>query len=215
MTHRGGGRVAIKICGVTRAEDAVVCVDAGADAIGVNLIPTSARFVTREEARAVQRAVAGRIPVVAVVADPSIDALRELGLAFDGVQLHGDEPPELVASLLPRAYKAVRIATAEDVAAADAYPGERLLADARVQGMLGGTGRTFDWSLVRELAARRQLWLAGGLTQDNVGAAIATARPFAVDVASGVEREGEPRRKDARRVLDFIAAVRAAEARLR
>jgi len=203
----------IKICGITNPEDALACIEAGADAIGLNLIPTSKRYVTPEETRAVLRAVAAAAPkmlTVAVVADLTLARMFELQHEFGCLQLHGNEPPWQLEALLPHAYKAVRIGDAEDVASAANFPGEHLLADAKVAGALGGTGTVFDWSLVQELARARKLTLAGGLDATNVHEAISNVRPYAVDVASGVELVGNPRRKDSTRIRDFVREVKRA-----
>jgi phosphoribosylanthranilate isomerase len=202
----------IKICGVVRVEDAVACVDAGASAIGVNLIGASKRAVSPERAREIAAAVGDRAEVILVVANMDAENLvrlrEETGVAW--LQLHGDEGPELVASLLPRAFKAVRITGDDDVRRAAAYPGEHLLVDSKSEAALGGTGKTFDWLLVRDLAGTRKLTLAGGLTPENVGQAIRVVRPYRVDVASGVELAGKPREKDLGRVRAFIEAARNA-----
>jgi phosphoribosylanthranilate isomerase len=201
----------IKICGITSVEDALAAVEAGADAIGVNLVPSSRRVVTLAEAAEIAKA-AKRVRVVAVVANASVEALaalrREIGV--DWLQLHGAEPPEDVRALLPDAYKAIAIETPDDVALADAYPGDLLLVDTKVPGALGGTGRSFDWTLVSELAKRRKLVLAGGLAPDNVARAIALVRPYGVDVASGVELPEDARHKDAARMRSFIDNARRA-----
>ncbi len=137
---------------------------AGADAIGLNLIATSKRCVSLEVARSLHEAAAGRVEVIAVVADLPLEELlrvrHETGI--DWLQLHGHEPNEALLPLLPEAYKAVPIATAKDVEHASAFAGERLLTDAKVEGALGGTGQRFDWDLVRALATKRRLILAGG-----------------------------------------------------
>ena len=208
--------VHVKICGVTNVDDAMLCVEAGASAIGVNLVPASPRCVEPRRARSITRAVKSSALVVAVVADLDSAAIREL-VAYIGcgcVQLHGNETPETLLPLLPHAYKAVRIATVDDVTAARCYPGEFLLVDAKVPGVLGGSGIPFDWSLVRALSEERKILVAGGLTPENVGDAIRAVRPHSVDVASGVERDREPRAKDPDKVRAFIdrahAAARAA-----
>ncbi len=201
----------VKVCGVTSIEDARGCVAAGVRSIGLNFVPTSPRFVDRALARRIVESLPSSIVTVAVVADLPRDELAAL-LSETGIrclQLHGEEPPELVAAFLPHAYKALRVADARDVARADDYPGDYLLVDARIEGKLGGTGARVDPSLVAPLAARRRLALAGGLTPENVADAIAAVRPFAVDVASGVERPGDPRRKSLDAVRAFVAAVRA------
>lgn len=202
--------VHVKICGVTSVEDALACVDAGASSIGVNFIPSSPRRVSAKTARAISIAVGERALVVGVVADLELDAMRALkdDALLGCLQLHGDERPDVVAALLPHAYKALRIATEWDVARAGLYPGVYILVDAKVKGALGGTGRVFDWDLVRDLATARRLTLAGGLTPENVASAVRAVRPFSVDVASGVEA-GSPGKKDLSRVRDFIAAARS------
>lgn len=211
----------VKICGVTRVDDAIACVRAGATSIGLNFVRSSPRFIDDETARAIVRAIDDSALVVGVFARPAPvddDALRveiaalerardDLGLGC--LQLHGDEPPALVEALLPHAYKAVRVADAADVADALRYPGAYLLVDAKVAGALGGTGIRAPIDLARELAEQRRLTLAGGLRPDNVADAIAAVRPFCVDVASGVEREGDPRRKSIELVEAFVDAARS------
>lgn len=198
----------VKVCGVTTVQQAVACADLGADAVGVNFVASSSRRVEEHLARAVVDAVGQRTLVVAVVAGMTVEAMRAL-VERTGVgclQLHGDEPPADVAALLPHAYKAVRIATAGDVAVAEAMPGDYVMVDAKVPGVLGGTGHTFDWGLVAALARRRRLVLAGGLTPENVHAAVERVQPWCVDVASGVE--SAPGVKDLGRVRAFIEAAR-------
>jgi phosphoribosylanthranilate isomerase len=200
----------IKICGVTTVEQALACAAAGADALGVNFVPTSPRRVDNARARAIVEAIGGKALVVGVVAGldvPRMRALRE-ETRVGCLQLHGDESPADVEALLPHAYKAVRVASPVDVARAEAMPGEFVMADAKAGSALGGTGRTFDWSLVVRLAERRRLVLAGGLTPENVAAAVEQVRPWCVDVASGVE--SAPGIKDMERVHAFVRAVRNA-----
>ncbi len=200
----------IKICGVTSADQAVACVEAGADAIGVNFVASSARRIDEDVARGIVRAVQAQALVVGVVADRTVDAMRALRerTGIGCLQLHGDEPSSDVIALLPHAYKAVRVAADEDVSLADATPGEYVMVDAKVSGALGGTGRAFDWGLVVGLAKRRRLVLAGGLTPENVATAIRQVRPWCVDVASGVETS--PGTKDMARVRAFVEAVHGA-----
>jgi phosphoribosylanthranilate isomerase len=204
----GAPAVRTKICGVTSVEQALACVALGADAIGVNLIAASPRHTSAETAKAIALAVGARALVVAVVADMTVDAMRALqeSTRVGCLQLHGNEPPEVVSALLPHAYKAVRIGTEADVASADAMPGEYVLVDAKVEGLLGGTGARVDPALVTGLAKRRRVVLAGGLTPENVAQAVDVVRPYCVDVASGVERS--PGVKDLARVEAFLAAVR-------
>ncbi len=203
--------VLIKICGITSIDDAEACLGFGVDVIGINLVPESPRAVNVSEARRIADHVGERARLVLVVANRSAGELRGLRerTGIDWLQLHGDEPAELVESVLPHAYKAVRIGGAEDVENARRQPGDWLLVDAKVPGQLGGTGKTPPLELVEPLARERKLILAGGLHPDNVADAIATVRPFGVDVASGVEHPGEPRRKDPARIEAFVRAVRS------
>jgi len=202
--------VRVKICGITTLEQAWACVELGVDAIGVNLVDSSPRRVDETFARKISHELGHRVLVVAVVADRSVAAMRAIREAtgVGCLQLHGDEPPADVSALLPHAYKAVRVGGPADVAAADAMPGEYVMVDARVEGALGGTGRTVDWALVAPLATRRKLVLAGGLTSENVRQAVAAVHPWCVDVASGVETA--PGVKEMRRVAAFVRAAREA-----
>ena len=201
--------VRVKVCGVTSVAQAVACVDAGVDSVGVNLVESSPRRVDEGVAAAIAREVGGRALVVAVVAGRSVEEMRAIKerTGVGCLQLHGDESADDVRALLPHAYKAVRIAGPADVAVAEAMPGEYVMVDAKVPGVLGGSGHTFDWSLVAELGKRRKLVLAGGLTPDNVARAVQMARPWCVDVASGVE--SAPGVKEAALVRAFVAAARS------
>jgi phosphoribosylanthranilate isomerase len=205
--------VHVKICGITNVDDALAAADAGASAIGLNFVPASPRCIHDENvARDIVAAIAAskaKVLVVGVVADlPLAEMIAQrdrVGLGC--LQLHGDEPNASLLALLPHAYKAVRIRDANDVAHARAFGGEHLLVDAFVPGTLGGTGKQVDFALVAPLAKERKLTLAGGLTKDNVGAAIAAVHPFCVDVASGVE--SSPGKKDHALVRAFISAARS------
>ena len=161
-------------------------------------------------AREIAESVQGRALVVGVFVDASYETIAqtvgEVGLGC--VQLHGDEPPELLARLLPHAYKAVRVRDERSIAQARRYAGEHLLLDAYVPGEAGGTGKTFAWPLATALAKERKVTLAGGLTPANVAQAIAAVGPYAVDVASGVE--SAPGLKDAARVHAFVATAKPA-----
>ncbi|HEY4102437.1 MAG TPA: phosphoribosylanthranilate isomerase [Polyangiaceae bacterium] len=204
----------VKICGITNVEDALLALDAGADALGLNFVPASKRVIDLATAAHISDAVGDRVELVLVVANRTAHELEELRAAsgIRWLQLHGAESAEELELLLPNAYKAVAIASAEDVARAGEYGGTRLLVDAKVPGELGGTGARFDWSLALPLSKRRDLIVAGGLTPDNVGEAMRVLTPFGVDVASGVEMRGNPRAKDPEKLRAFVTAVRAADA---
>lgn len=205
----------VKVCGITHIDDALAALDAGADLLGFNCIPSSRRHLAGEEvARIVERvrAAAPSVECVAVVADLTTERARALlvELGVHALQLHGDESPTALAALGPRAFKAVRIGDAADAERAAGYGGDRLLVDAKVPGQLGGTGRCIDWVLVAPLARARRMILAGGLTPENVERAIEAVQPWGVDVASGVERDTDARRKDPDKLRRFVAAARAA-----
>jgi phosphoribosylanthranilate isomerase len=202
----------VKICGVTSAKDAAMAADLGADAIGVNFWPGSKRYVDPADAAPILAAIpAGVLKVGVFVNEPEEEiAFRMDDLGLDRVQLHGDERPGDYLHLEPsKLIRAVRVRDAASFAAAAGWKPSLWLYDAFVDGF-GGGGVPAPWSLIAQ-QARRPFLLAGGLTPDNVAAAIAATHPDGVDVASGVERSpGSPRMKDPAKVAAFIAAVRAA-----
>jgi phosphoribosylanthranilate isomerase len=211
-THpqRSAAPTHVKVCGVTTVADAIGCAHLGASAIGLNFVPSSPRKVTVERAIEIVAGLRDRnVLIVGVVADLDVEAMRALvrDVGLGCLQLHGSESADTLAALLPHAYKAVRVGNAGDVTAARAFPGDHILVDAKVGGALGGTGSTFDWSLVKELASERRLTLAGGLRPENVARAVREVMPYCVDVASGVERE--PGIKDLDAVRAFIENARS------
>jgi len=210
---RGSGRVAVKVCGITSAEDARAAVAAGADAVGFVFWPRSPRAVDPDKARMIAGSLPPFVLRVGVFVDAPAEHMRAIAdeVGLDMVQLHGNEPPEAVRVAPRRAVKAVRVGPGFRPEDALRYDGTAaaLLLDTRVDGddTPGGTGRTFDWSLVRPVREGTSfLVLAGGLTPDNVADAIAAVRPDAVDVSSGVE--SAPGRKDPAKVRAFVEAVR-------
>jgi phosphoribosylanthranilate isomerase len=205
-----------KICGVTALADLSGIEALGADAVGFNLIPSSRRVVSVEQAAALARATK-RVERIGVVADLTLDELENVfrRTGVDKLQLHGSESPEYFAEAMRRlgdvVYQAIRVATAADVTRSASYGGDRILVDAKLDGQLGGTGHAFDWTLVADLARQRRMILAGGLTDENVQRAVLAVRPFGVDVASGVEMEGRPGVKDLSKVARFVLAAQGAE----
>jgi phosphoribosylanthranilate isomerase len=196
----------VKICGVTRLEDALQAARLGADALGFNFWPGSKRFLAPAAARSiVERLPPFVTPVGVFVNQPEAEirrAAEESGVRV--LQLHGDEPPELCARLPLPVVKAVRVGGALPLDALRAYPVAAFLLDAPSAGY-GGSGATFDWSLAEGVAGLGPLILAGGLTPENVAAAVRRVRPYAVDVASGVE--SAPGVKDVSKMTRFIAAA--------
>ena len=220
---RGGasGRVRVKICGLTHPEDAAEAVALGADALGLNFYPGSPRCLDPVRDAGWLRELAGVVPRVAVLVNPArteIDRLLAENLV-DSVQLHGDEDPEfcrlLAGAGVPFA-KALRVRGEETLRMAGSFHTGWLVLDAFDPQAYGGTGKTADWTLaarcVREGKANGyEVVLSGGLHPGNVVRAVELVRPFAVDVASGVEKSGDRRRKDRSRMEAFLSEVRSAE----
>ena len=214
------GMFRIKICGVTRPEDAAHAVACGAEAIGINFFPGSPRFVTEEAAREIVGAVGSRAEIVGVFVNEAPETIVALcgRLGILSVQLHGDEPAGDAFRVPLWRMKAVHADRAADHPALLAYPCEAFLLDAGGRGAYGGTGRELAWGELGERfpgiagepgpgAARKPWFLAGGLTPSNVERAILAARPYGVDVASGVE--SSPGRKDPGKVKAFIERAKA------
>jgi phosphoribosylanthranilate isomerase len=202
--------VEVKVCGLTSVDDAARCAELGVDALGLNFWSGSPRSTDIATARDIVRATAGRVELVGVFVDATLAEVTEImeETGVEWAQLHGNETPEMVAALLPRAYKAIGVKDGSAIALARTFPGEHLLVDASVPGIPGGTGRTFDWAIAETIARERTLTLAGGLTPENVADAVRTVRPFRVDVASGVE--SSPGKKDPDLVRAFVAAAKSA-----
>lgn len=200
-----------KICGITRIEDALAAVEAGADAIGLVFYGKSPRAVSIEQAAVILQALPPFVTSVGLFVDMPRDELQQLlqRLPLDLLQFHGDESPADCEGHGRPYIKALRVRPGEDVAAAMApYSGARgILLDTFVEGVPGGTGASFDWSLVPENAAK-PIILAGGLDAGNVATAIRQVRPYAVDVSGGVEASKGI--KDAGKIRAFVRAVRDA-----
>jgi len=212
-----GGRLFVKICGITSPADARVAVDAGADALGFVFWFMSPRRVDAALAAAIARDLPESVLRVGVFVDAPFDEMTRVAdeVGLDLLQLHGDEPPEALLGLPRPVLKAVRVGKGFAPEEAMRYTAlaAGLVVDTRLPGetqMPGGTGVPFDWSLIKGLAARVPfLMLAGGLGPSNVAAAIRAVRPHAVDVSSGVE--GLPGRKDPEKVRAFVEAARSVE----
>ena len=200
----------VKICGITRIEDAVVAARCGASAIGFVLWDRSPRGVTIDLARAIAREAGPGVLRVGVFVNtlPAVVRRAAFEIPLDVVQLHGDEPIEWADRFNRPLLKAVGTSTTVDEAWRGTPP-ERvtLLVDATDPIRRGGTGERADWSAAAQLAAKRPIVLAGGLSPENVGDAIRRVRPYAVDVSSGVEISAGI--KDAARIAAFVDAVRA------
>ena len=204
----------IKFCGITTLEDAELAVAAGAWAIGLIFWPSSPRRAGFDAAAEIAAGVKRRVEVTGVFVNATLDHVAEtadaVGLTM--LQLHGDEGPAYCAEAARRTgckvMKAVRVRSGADVQALAPFHTDYHLLDSFTAGVPGGTGETFAWEIARGHRGRVPIVLSGGLTPDNVEEAIAAVHPFAVDVASGVERS--PGIKDPEKLQAFAAAVRAA-----
>ena len=204
----------VKICGITSVDDALLAIAAGADALGLNLVPSSKRVIDIPTAAHIAASVGDLVELVAVVANRGADELEGLRRAtgIRWLQLHGAETPGDLQAVQPEAYEAVAIGGPEDIERAAQFGGDRLLLDAKSpSGELGGTGLRFDWSLAQPLVRTRKVIIAGGLYADNVAEVIRTLKPFGVDVASGVELAQNPRKKHEALLRSFVYAVRVAD----
>ena len=215
-------RTRVKICGIARPEWAVAAAEAGADAVGL-VFAESPRRVTAREAREIIRALPPWVAPVGVFVDEQPRGILRLAgeTGITVAQLHGDEPPEVLAELgRLKIVKAFRVGGEEDLAAAREWktkserlgrPADGYLIDARVAGgPIGGSGRMADWGLAARMIVEgfRPLVLAGGLTPENVAAAIAAVRPWGVDGSSGLETG--PGLKSPEKIRAFVEAVRKA-----
>ena len=205
----------VKLCGITRLEDAEQAASLDAWAIGFILWPQSKRAADPAVAAGIARAVRRRLELVGVFVSPTLDevahAVEGIGLTY--VQLHGNEGPAFCHAVAQRTgarvIKAHGVGSGADIREIERFHTDlHLLDTARTTGSGGGTGRTWDWGLAAQRHSQVPLLLSGGLTPQNVGAAIAAVRPWGVDVASGIE--AEPGLKDPAKAEAFVAAARQA-----
>jgi phosphoribosylanthranilate isomerase len=201
--------VRVKICGITRVEDALAAAAAGADAIGLVFYAKSPRAVDIEQARVILAALPPFVTTVGLFVDAERSELERIlaSVPLDLLQFHGDESVQQCEAFGRPYIKALRVKAGDDIAAQVArYPSAQgILLDAYVEGVPGGTGEAFDWSLIPQ-ALSKPLILAGGLRPDNVAEAVSRVRPYAVDVSGGVEASKGV--KDVEKVGAFIRAAR-------
>jgi phosphoribosylanthranilate isomerase len=206
----------VKICGITRLEDAELAASLGAWALGFILWPQSKRHVEEAVAAGIARRVRRQVELVGVFVNPTLDevahAVDAIGLTH--VQLHGDEGPSFATEAARRTgakvIKAARVASGADLQALERFHTDFHLLDTAVEGLRGGSGRSWDWSLAARRRSKIPAILSGGLTPGNVADGIAAVRPYAVDVASGVE--AEPGVKDPAKLEAFLSIASPARA---
>jgi phosphoribosylanthranilate isomerase len=194
----------VKICGITRAEDAAAAIECGAGALGFVFWPGSPRCIDPYRARTIAATLPPFVTTVGVFVNQPADYVSHVAglVRLGAVQLHGDETAAYAAGITTPAIKAVTVADPQ----LSIWPSRTLLlVDVDDPAKRGGTGRTVDWPAAADLAARRRILLAGGLTPDNVAEAVACVRPFGIDVSSGVETS--PGVKDHRRLRALFEAI--------
>jgi phosphoribosylanthranilate isomerase len=203
----------VKICGITNVDDARWAASFGVDFIGVNFCKESPRKVSLEKAKEIVQSLPSFVKSVGVVVNAGFDEIAKIVkiAGLNTIQLHGDETPEdalrIQSELKVNVWKAIRVADADSISKAAAYAGkvDAILLDTFKPGEPGGTGETFDWDIATQIKqCGIPIFLAGGLTPENVGDAIARVEPWGVDVASGVEKTGHHRSKDINKVQKFI-----------
>ena len=196
----------VKICGISDAASAQVAADAGADAIGLVFAP-SRRRVTAAQAREIAAALPPFVTKVGVFVDEERARIDELiaGCGLGAVQLHGAESPEFCAGFRVPVVKTIRVRDASSLEQMVHYQVDAFLLDTFEASALGGTGRTFDWTVAIEAARAHRVILSGGLTSANIVEALTRVSPYGVDVSSGVESDG---RKDHAKIRDFVRRVR-------
>jgi phosphoribosylanthranilate isomerase len=205
--------IKVKICGITRPEDVDASVQAGADLLGLVFYEKSPRALTLDAAARVAHLIPPYVLRVGLFVNPEprqvAEAIARCGLQM--LQFHGDETPEFCRQFGMMTMKAFRVEGPETLDRLPDYPTDAWLLDAHVAGQYGGTGQTFDWSIAAKAAQMgKPVFLAGGLTPDNVAEAVAAVQPYAVDVSGGVE--ASPGCKDSAKIQAFVSAARGAAA---
>lgn len=202
--------VKVKICGITNEEDARIAVDAGADALGFIFVEGTPRFVTSATAAAIIKHLPPFITPVGVFWDHPPGHVKGVaeGTGLRALQFHGDEAPEDLADFRLPVIKTIKVGSAADLSLLDSYQVDAFLLDSPARWSEGETRRPIQWELARAAGAKARIILGAGLTAENVVDAIRIARPYAVDVNSGVE--ARPGKKDPEKVRRFVASARAA-----
>jgi phosphoribosylanthranilate isomerase len=200
----------VKICGITREQDAHDAVEAGADALGFIFVRQSPRFISPDAARKIIQTLPQSVLPVGVFVDSTrealLDAARQSGIRC--LQLHGEETPEDVRNAALPVWKGFRVGPDFKIEQMSAYAAAAYVLDAYVSGRHGGTGTTFDWEVALRAKQYGRIVLSGGITPQNVALAVTTVRPYAIDVSSGVEESIG--KKDKAKIRQLIAAINTA-----
>lgn len=198
----------VKICGITSPDDADLCVEAGADALGFIFVEDTPRYVAPARVAAIIRALPPFVTPVGVFWDHPAGHVKAVAEAcgVQALQFHGEEPPEDLADYTLPVIKTIKLAGPADLAGLSRYPVAAFLLDSAARWSEGEPRQPIEWELAREASAVHRVILSAGLTPDNVARAIGVARPWAVDVNSGVE--ARPGRKDPDRVRRFVAEAK-------
>lgn len=198
----------IKICGITNLEDARAAVDSGADALGFIFYKDSKRYVEPEVVKNIISELPPFITTVGVFVNHSLSeilSIKEL-TGINVAQLHGDETPEFCNSIPFGSIKVIRVKNKSDFIQVAHYPDQAILFDTYSDEEYGGTGRSFDWAVLKDLPINTNIILSGGLNSENVVEAVKIVGPYAVDTSSGVE--AEPGKKDHKKIQEFIEAIK-------
>lgn len=203
-------RVKVKICGLTNLEDALMAVDMGADMLGFNFYPQSPRYIGIAEALDILNKIPTFVDTVGIFVNPTIEDIRDVAEQgfLNWIQLHGDETAEFCESLRwlsTRTIKAIRVKDRSDIETAETYFTDAVLFDTSVPGAYGGTGQRFDWNQIDP--PYRRVFLAGGITPDNVIQAVETG-VYAIDICSGIE--SRPGKKDYLKMRQLFENIRLA-----
>ena len=200
----------VKICGITNLDDALAAVNAGADALGFNFYKPSPRYITPQQARKIIEQLPDSLLTVGVFVNEESEAVRNIAeeVGLKALQLHGYESPEYCRGLAGYyVIKALAVSASFDPQTPNQYEVEAIMLDTKHNTLRGGTGHVFDWSIAQRLALTiPKLYLAGGLSPENVENAVKTVRPFAVDACSALE--DSPGKKNEERMRVFVNAVR-------
>lgn len=197
----------IKICGIRDEAAALAAVRAGTDAVGFVFAPGK-RTITPERAREIGLLLPPFVAKTGVFVDATVKDIKAIAgyVGLDVIQLHGNEPPEMCTGFSQKVIKAFGVGLTINTDEINLYPADAYLFDTQAAGSQGGTGRTFNWTLLNTVNFNKPVLLAGGLNPDNVRAAIAAVAPYGVDVSSGVETDGV---KDPQKITEFIRRVKS------